>query len=355
MNERVTLRDLARITGVHFTTVGLALRHDSRISPATAAKVQAAARQYGYTEDAMLSALSAYRHRNSHRFGGVIAYLTTYCPEETLKTNVTERMLIGAATAYAQSRNFNLELFQINAREMTPERMSKLLWARNIQGVILSPRLPEPGPMENLEWKYFSTVAIGFSVTNLNVHRVCANQAHNTRLCIAKLRERGYRRIGLVMAREVYERSRGLVLGAYLSEQALQPAANQVAPLFLPAAEITRARVQNWLREQRVEAVALSSQPLELCAFLDELGYRIPDDIGVALVARYGQTDHIAGVDERMQALGEAAVDAVINLISHNERGLAEYPRCSFVEGYWVERPSVCALPFVDEPVRRAS
>ncbi|MEO6875858.1 MAG: LacI family DNA-binding transcriptional regulator [Opitutaceae bacterium] len=355
MNERVTLRDLARITGVHFTTVGLALRNDSRISPATAAKVQAAARQYGYTEDAMLSALSTYRHRNSHRFGGVIAYLTTYCPEDTLKTNVTERLLVEAATAYAQARNFNLELFQINAPGMTAERMSKLLWARNIQGLILSPRLPDPGPMEDLEWKNFSTVAIGFSVTNLNVHRVCAHQTHNTRLCIAQLRERGYRRIGLIMAREVYERSRGLVLGAYLSEQALHPAAGQVTPLFLPGAEITQARVQHWLREQRVEAVALSSQPLEICAFLEGLGYGIPRDIGVALVARYGQTDHIAGIDERMHALGEAAVDAVITLISHNERGLAEYPRYSFVEGCWVERPSVCALPFVEEPIRRAS
>jgi len=67
MNERVTLRDLARITGVHFTTVGLALRNDARISPATAAKVQPAAREHGYTEDAMLSALSTYRHRNTHR------------------------------------------------------------------------------------------------------------------------------------------------------------------------------------------------------------------------------------------------------------------------------------------------
>jgi DNA-binding LacI/PurR family transcriptional regulator len=238
---------------------------------------------------------------------------------------------------------------------MTPERMSKFLWARNIQGVILSPRLPDPGPMEDLEWKHFSTVAIGFSIMNLNVHRVCTNQAHNTRLCLSQLRGRGYQRIGLVMAREVYQRSRGLVLGAYLSEQALLPASDRVEPLFLPSAEITRARLQHWLREQRVEAVALTSQPLEMCAFLDQLGYRIPHDIGVALVARYGQTDHIAGVDERMQALGETAVDAVINLISRNERGLVEFPRYSFVEGCWVERPSICAQPFVDEPIRRAS
>ncbi|MDB6095332.1 MAG: LacI family transcriptional regulator [Verrucomicrobia bacterium] len=355
MNERVTLRDLARITGVHFTTVGLALRNDARISAATAAKVQAAARQYGYTEDAMLSALSTYRHRNSHRFASVIAYITTYDPDEMLKTNVTERTLVEAATAFASSRNFQLELFQINAPEMTAERMSKLLWARNIQGVILSPKLPEAGPMENLAWEHFSTVAIGYSITDLNVHRVCAHQAHNTRLCISKLRERGYRRVGLIMGREVYERSRGHVLGAYLSEQCLHPEAERVSPLFLPLAEITRPRIQHWLRDQRIDALALSSQPLEITAMLAELGYSVPGEIGVALVSRFGKTDHIAGVDERMQALGEAAVDAVINLISHNERGLPEYPRYSLVEGRWIERATVRAMPAILEPIRQAS
>ena len=344
MNERVTLRDLARVTGVHFTTVGLALRNDSRISAATAAKVQAAARQFGYTEDAMLSALSTYRHRHSQRFAGVIAYITTYRPEEMLKSNITERLLVESATAYAYSRNFNFESFQINAADMTAERMSKLLWARKIQGVILSPRLPEPGPMEDLDWGMFSTVAIGYSITNLKVHRICANQAHNTRLCVAKLRERGYRRVGLIMTQEIYERSRGHVLGAYLAEQYLQPAADRVEPLFVPAAELTKARVHQWLREQEVDCVALTSMPLEICAFIRELGYSVPLDLGLGIVSRFGKTDHIAGVDERMQALGEAAVDAVIALISHNERGLPEYPRYSLVEGRWVERSTVRSL-----------
>ncbi len=355
MNARVTLRDLARITGVHFTTVGLALRNDARISASTAARIQAAARAHGYIEDAMLSALSTYRHRNSHRFAGVIAYITTYCPEEMLKTNVTERLMVEAATAHALSRNFQIELFQITAPEMTAERMSRLLWARKIQGIILAPKLPEPGPMENLAWHNFSTVAIGYSVTDLNVHRVCTHGAHNTQLCLAKLRERGYRRIGFILAREIYERSRGNVIGAYLAEQCLQPATDRLAPLFLNIAEITKPRLQQWMREQRPDALVLSSQPLEIYAMLGELGYSIPRDLGVALVARYGKTDHIAGIDERVQSLGEAAVDEVISLIGHNERGLPEYPRYSLVEGRWVDRPTIRAMPAVLEPIQRAS
>ena len=88
MFQRVTLRDIAKDAGVHFTTVGLALRNDPRVTPATAARVQASARKLGYAHDAMLSALSLYRHRNSQRFAGVIAYVVTYSPEQ-LKANLT--------------------------------------------------------------------------------------------------------------------------------------------------------------------------------------------------------------------------------------------------------------------------
>lgn len=347
MDKRVTLRDLAQATGVHFTTVGLALRHDPRVRPETIAKVEAAARALGYTQDAMLSALSAYRHRHSHRLAGVIAYLVTYQPGEMLKTNVTERRLVEAATAHARSRNFNLESFQIHAPDMTPARLSRMLHARGIQGVIVPPRLPAPGPMEALDWSAFSTIAVGYSVTSPNLHRVCANQAHNTRLAIAKLRERGYRRVGLILPTELFERSRGHVLGAYMAEQCLHPATDRVNPLFVPQAELNAARLHQWLRAERVDAIALTGMPGEIHDWATGLGYKIPDELGLALVSRYGRTDHIAGVDERMEAIGQAAVDAVIGLISNNERGLPEYPRHLLVEGHWVERPTVRPAPTV--------
>ena len=232
MAKHVTLRDIAKVAGVHFTTAGLALRNDPRVIPATAAKVQAAARELGYTHDAMLSALSAYRHRNTRKFAGVIAYVVTYAPE-TLKSNITESTVVEAATAQALALNFQLESFQVNAPGMTGERMSKLLRARGIQGVILSPRLPTPGPMPDLDWQHFSPVALGFSITNLTIHRVCTYHTHNMRLCLGQMRAHGYRRIGLVLPREIYERSRGHVLGAYMAEQCLLPDQERVDPLFV--------------------------------------------------------------------------------------------------------------------------
>jgi LacI family transcriptional regulator len=343
MFQRVTLRDIAKDAGVHFTTVGLALRNDPRVTPATAARVQASARKLGYAHDAMLSALSLYRHRNSQRFAGVIAYVVTYSPEQ-LKANLTEQVVVAATTAHALAHNFRLESFQIDAPEMTAERLSKLLRARGIQGMILAPRLPTPGPIPNIEWEHFSPVAMGFSITNLTVHRVCPYHTHNVRVCLRQMRAHGYRRIGLILPREIYERNRGHVLGAYAAEQYLLPETERVTPLFVPNAQITKATVGQWLRDQQLDGVILSSMPLEIMGFIRELGYRVPDQLGVALICLYGQTEHFAGIDEHVDQLGEGAVDAVIAMIGRNEKGLPAHPHYTLIEGSWVERPTVRAV-----------
>ncbi len=341
MERRVTLRDIAKVAGVHFTTVGLALRHGPRVNPATAAKVHAAARALGYTHNAMLSALSAYRRSSTSHFAGVIACITTYAPEE-LKRNPTEQQMVAAAAACAQSQGFALESFQINAPGMTGAQMSRMLRARGIQGVLLSPRLPLPSPMPDLEWEHFSTVAIGYSVTRPRVHRVCTHHAFNTRLTIAELRARGYRRIGLVLQYEIFERSLGIVPGSFLAEQYLLPVEDRVAPLI--TSKVTKATLRQWLRAQRVDCVILSHEAFQHLAWIAELGYEVPNKLGVCLASLYGPCGGIAGIDIQLDLIGETAVRSVVSMLQQNERGLPAYPRCVTVEGRWVDRPSVRPL-----------
>ena len=342
MEKRVSLRDIAERAHVHFTTVGLALRNDPRVTPATAGRIMAVARELGYTHDAMLSALSAYRHRNAHRHAGVIGCIVTYPPEE-LKTNVTERQLLEGITRYAHAQGFGVESFQINAPDMTPARLNRMLLTRGINGLILTPRLPEPGHIPDLEWEHFSTVAVGYSITDLRVHRACVNHAHNIRLAMRKLSEHGYRRVGLVLPYGIYERSLGIVPGTYLSEQFLLPPKERVTPLIDHT--ITKASLGRWLRSQRIDCVMLSAFPLEMLGWIRELGYRVPEDLGVCLGQLYGKTEGLAGIDNQMDLLGEAAASFVVSLMQQNERGLPAYPRSISVEGRWVEQATVRALP----------
>jgi LacI family transcriptional regulator len=342
MEKRVTLRDIAKVAGVHFTTVGLALRNDSRIKPVTVAKVQAVSRTLGYTRDAMLSALTTYRHGGTNHFAGVIACITTY-EAAALKTNPTECRMIEAATACAHSQGFTLESFQINAPGMTGKLMSRMLRARGIQGVLLSPRLPVPSPMPDMEWENFSTVAIGYSITRPRVNRVCTHHAFNNRLMMAELRARGYRRIGLILQYEVFERSLGIVPGAFLAEQYLLPEEDRVRPLI--AHKVTKASLREWLRKQRIDCVILTGEAVQIRTWIDELGYEVPAKLGVCLATLYGPCAGIAGIDIQLELIGETAVRTVVSMLQQNERGLPLYPRYVAVEGRWVDRPSVRPLP----------
>ena len=305
MEKRVTLRDIAKVAGVHFTTVGLALRNDSRIKPVTVARVQAVSRTLGYTRDAMLSALTAYRHGGMNHFAGVIACITTY-DAAALKTNPTERQMIEAATACAHAQGFALESFQINAPGMAGRLMSRMLRARGIQGVLLSPRLPVPSPMPDMEWEHFSTVAVGYSITRPRVNRACVHHAFNIRLALSELRARGYRRIGLVLHYEIFERSMGIVPGAFLAEQYLYPPENRVVPLI--ADKITKASLHRWLREQRIDCVILGGYAMEMWSWICELGYDVPDKLGVCMGSLYGPCEAMAGIDNQMDLIGETAV-----------------------------------------------
>ncbi len=338
MEKRVSLRDIARRANVHFTTVGLALRHDPRVTPATAERILRVAQELGYTHDAMLSALSAYRHRNAQRHAGVIGCIVTY-PSSELETNTAERQLIDGITRHAHAQGFGVDSFQLNAPGMTPERLNRLLVARGIQGLILTPRLPRPGPMPDLDWSRFSAVAVGYSITGLRVHRACAHSAHNIRLALSELRARGYRRIGLVFPLEIFERTYGLVLGAYLAEQSLLPPAERVAPLI--ENQITKARLARWLKAQRLDCVMLTAYPLEMASWIRDLGYRVPDDLGLCLGQLFGKTEGYAGIDNQTDLLGEAAASFVVSLLQQNERGLPQYPRTISVEGRWVDGATV--------------
>lgn len=340
MEKHVTLRDIAKLAGVHFTTVGLALRNDPHVNAKTAARVQEVARRVGYTQNAMLSALSAYRRGSSRRFAGVLAYVLTYDPT-MYQGNLAEATLAKAVAGYAESQGFTLETFQVTDPGMTGPQLSRVLRARGIHGVLLSPRLPVPGPISDLDWQDFSTVAVGYSITNVAAHRVCIHHAYNMRLCLRKLRERGYQRIGLIVKQDFSERSLGVMLGSYLAEQYANPPENKVLPLF--AQELSQKMVGKWLKSQRVDCVIMPGANLEIYDWIKQLGYQVPGDIGLALISRFGESDHVAGIDEQNDLLGVAAGKCLVSLLQHNERGLPEFPIYTMVEGRWVDRPTVRA------------
>jgi LacI family transcriptional regulator len=339
MHIRPTLRDIAKATGFHFTTVGLAMRGDPRILPATAEKIRQVAADMGYTQDAMLSALSSYRHAKQSRFAGLIGYLHTYDLPKDYVTNHRSRQTHTAAENRARELGFKLEPIDVRADGLTGKRLTALLRARGIRGLVLPPLMPVPDHFVELDWDQFVTVAIGYSIITPKTYRAAFNQAYSMKLALRELRQLGYRRIGLQMYHEADVRTNGNTLGAYLADQMRQPESDRLPPLF--TAEIPPTNLAQWLDRYRPDCIlAASDSPLPL---LKKLGLKVPEDIGFAVLSRDGEASPVAGIDEQADLLGESAVDFAVSLLRNNQHGLPQYPRVVLVESRWVWKPTLCA------------
>ncbi len=337
MQARPTLRDIAKATGYHFTTVGLAIRGDPRILPETANAIRLAAQKLGYVQDAMLSALSSYRHSKQSRFAGLIGYLHTYDLPKDYVTNHRSRATHFAAEARAKDLGFKLEPIDVRAGGLSGKRLTALLQARGIRGLVLPPLMPLPDHFMELDWEQFVTVAIGYSIITPKTYRAAFNQAYSMKLALRELRQLGYRRIGLQMYHEADVRTNVNTLGAYLADQMRQPEAERIPPLF--TAEIPPTNFSQWLDQYQPDCIlAASDSPLSL---LKKLGLKVPEDIGFAVLSRDGEASPVAGIDEQSDLLGASAVDFAVSLLQTNQHGLPTYPRVVLVESRWVWKPTL--------------
>ena len=105
--NRVTLKDIARETGVSHVTVSLALRHHSSIPAATRERIQAAALRLGYRPDPVLAALNTYRlASHSTPYQGNLAWIEIGpegAPSVSEKTDTEYHLVWRAAQARARA------------------------------------------------------------------------------------------------------------------------------------------------------------------------------------------------------------------------------------------------------------
>ena len=72
---------------------------------------------------------------------------------------------------------------------------------------------------------------------------------------------------------------------------------------------------------------------------LEELGYRIPQDIGFATFMGSPEQGNrtLAGIDENAFQTGFAVVDQLVAMMHRRERGVPKVPQCFLVAATWRE------------------
>lgn len=340
MSGRVTLKMIAEKAGVHFSTVSLALNDHPSIPQGTRERLRAVAEKLGYRPDPILAALVAYRVRKRKPAEhGVLAWLDAWPEQRSL------RQLFPALWAGASDRagrlGWKLEEFRMARQGLSPEKFSRMLRMRGIEGVLIPP-LPGEGGVLSLDWTWFSSVVVSHTLVSPRLHRVMPHQLHNMQMLMAELRGLGYRRPGFALDQTINERVRHYWMAAYLDAQLVLPKTRRLEPFVGGAGD--RRGLLAWMRRQEPDVI-VSSRPEETLAVLKEAGWRVPEEVGVAGPAftteswnRAGasrRTPSTAGMDERFDTIGATAVDTLVGLIHRHERGVPDDAMHILIEGRW--------------------
>jgi LacI family transcriptional regulator len=151
-----TVRSIARTLGLSHTTVSDALRGKGRVDPATAARVQKAAREAGYRRNPLAAAvMSELRRSRGGTFRGVLAAVDLAEPDRA-PHGIFHRELVSGGRERASELGFKLEEFLVGSGGMTVPRLDSILQSRGINGVLLLPSwyapdslaLDRPGRLE---------------------------------------------------------------------------------------------------------------------------------------------------------------------------------------------------------------
>jgi len=333
--RRVTLKDIAKQVGITHGAVSLALRGSPRIAEATRKRVQEIARQLSYQPNPMATGLSHFRRNSKEKpIQAALAWLNFWSEPKRLRMYKEFDSYWLGASACAEKSGYRLE--EIVCRDISPDRLEKILHARGIEGVLLSPGLLDD-EWQHLHWEQLAVVRLGQPHKNEFIHSVTSNQTANTILAFNKIREKGYRRIGFVGIRWM-ER---LFCPGFLWAQELEiPDHSRIPPLLFQQTDNdeNREKLAIWMKEYKPDAIITEIPALK--DLLEQQGYQVPKDVALAATSVLDCAID-AGIDQKPAEVGRVAILLLLSLITDNERGIPPVRREIFITGNWVDGVSL--------------
>lgn len=338
MNQRITLRDIAKAAGVHYTTVARALRNSPALPIATRQRIQAIADELGYTPDPMMSALSSYRlSRRKESYQGVIGWIDGYSSPPPISKAMFE-----GAKERAGEMGYNLESFRGDSSSgtRTEESLNRVLLARGVRNLIIAPHFSANSKLD-LDWKLYSAVSVSLSVAWPPLNLITNDQFYNITLTMAQLRKLGYRRIGFILERRLVEITAKRWLGGYLASQQELAPKDRLEPLIFdnfPSPEVLRCWWKRWKPDALVTEEFLWRKKLS-----QVLNLRCPDEIGIAALSLRQDSagnETMSGIQERHDLVGAFAIEHLVRMEHMDERGIPASPFMTLVQGEWVDARS---------------
>lgn len=336
-SQRVSMRDIAQAVGVSVSAVSLAIRNSPRVSVRMRQKIHAKMHELGYRPDPILKALCHYRRsKTTMQVGAELAWINCRPKPGELRAFQEFELYWQGAAEEAKRCGYRLEEFRLNDCKSFA-RMERIFRARNIEGILIPPHGKLwPANANDLRWDDFCVVRFGHSVVHPRTHLVTSDQLTDGMIAFESIWKKGYRRIAYVTTRDTTTWGTRFSAG-FLQGQLKVGAKARLYPLLLSDDKDFKEdqkQLAAWMRKTRPDAIFTDCPHLR--QLLEACGYRVPEDVALATTSVL-DGGASAGIDQNSREIGKAAVQLLISLINHNERGIPKVCREVLIEGVWVD------------------
>ena len=337
MSNGITMKSIATIAGVTQATVSMSLANNPRIPAQTRERIQAIARKLNYHPNPYISTLMRIRRQGKPLKDKPA--LALVCAQRSVNgwrdhPAPTIRQMREGAFERATLRGYRAQEFWLHRDDMSNERFSDMLHARGIQGMLISP-LADGDPTPALRWEYFAAVSLSVPLPSLTITTVCNDHYFTSLQIVRECHRRGYRRPGLVLRRAHQMRFQGRWEAGFLIAGKMLPDLKLANPLYVDDWE-DEDMIVGWLKREQPDVIITPAANV-LVGTLESAGWKIPADIGLALLACPQMGDRNSGVFQNGRMIGALAVDTLISMVERHERGLPEQATTLMVEGQWNE------------------
>jgi LacI family transcriptional regulator/LacI family fructose operon transcriptional repressor len=329
------MTEIARLAGVHQTTVSRALRNDRRLPDATRERIQGVAREAGYRPNPLVSALVALRRsRHRARYQATLAFVANRTLDEAGGRH------FAAGQAMAEQLGYKLDLFIIGQSGLAADRLDHMLAARGIHGIVIAP-LPDAHSACHLTWERYCTVAIEYTFTFPAFDRVLHDSYGGMRTIMQECHRRRLRRVGLTLSTGGSERTEELNSAAFWIEQKTGRFFSPIPPLIQPA--WNTATFTRWFERHRVNALVTSNALLgDFAAWCKTRRLEAGSDVHLINVNVLAG-GRISGITQNHAEIGATAVRLAIDKLTHNDRGIPAVRHTTLTPGSWHEGMSLRA------------
>jgi LacI family transcriptional regulator len=332
---KATYRQIAAEAGVSAMAVHYAIRNQPGVSSDTRKRILASAKKLGYQPNALVAALQTQsrRGKNQQR-GNVIAFVTAGPTEDSWRIH---QAYFDGAVQRARQLGFRLEVIWAKQPGMTGVRLSKILFNRGIPGLLLAPLAASRGHL-TLDWSRFAVATLGQSLWRPKIHRAMTDLTQTLVNALARLKNLGYRRIGMVTQKRTNERTNFAYSMPFWDFYQRLDSDDFVPPLLTIEGEgkVFLQEFVAWVEAHRPEVII--SNLKDALDYWRSLPERKKRKLKFVYLTGTDLPEDVCNIFLEGNRVGAQAVDLLVEQLKRNETGLPTYPKTVMVEGRWLEQ-----------------